>query len=226
MDKPAGILSVPGRGDAPHVVELLVRDRVIASDGDVRIVHRLDRGASGVMVLARTVDAQRFLTAQWAGRLVEKTYLALVHGRVVADGIVEAPLLVDRDKQKVTVDARRGKPSVTCYRVVEPLRDHTILECQPQTGRLHQIRVHLAHIGHPLAVDPRYGSSDALFLSRYKPGYRPSGRHKERPLIARLTLHALRVAFDHPDGSGRVSVEAPIPKDLRATISQLQRLRY
>jgi 23S rRNA pseudouridine955/2504/2580 synthase/23S rRNA pseudouridine1911/1915/1917 synthase len=218
VNKPAGVLSVPGRGHAPTLAELL------PDYAPLRIVHRLDRGASGVVVLARTVEAQRHLSQQWTQRKVEKVYLALVRGYVSSDGQVDLALSIDRDKRRVKPD-RKGQEAITHYRILERLPGHTLLECRPITGRLHQIRVHLAAIGHPLAVDSKYGESKALFLSHYKPNYRPDRRHEERPLIARLTLHAAQLSFDHPAGTGRVSYEAPLPKDFRAAVQQLRRIR-
>jgi RluA family pseudouridine synthase len=224
VNKPAGVLSVPGRGEAVTIVELLRRQKLIPAGVEPLIVHRLDRGASGVMVLAKTTEAQRRLSAQWAARTPEKTYLALASGRIETPGEVDLPLSVDREKAKVRVDRRKGKPSLTRYRVVEIVGGQTLLECVPVTGRLHQIRVHLAAIDHPLLVDAKYGGARRFMLSRYKFAYRPNRRGEERPLIARLTLHAWRLTFDHPAGTGRVSFEATIPKDLRASITQLRRL--
>lgn len=224
VSKPAGVLSVPGRGDIPVITDLLRRQKGFTEDETLLTVHRLDRGASGVMVLARTVQAQRNLSAQWNARTVEKVYLALASGRVEGAGEVDLPLKVDRDRAKVKVDRNKGKPSLTRYRAIEHLGGQTLLECLPVTGRLHQIRVHLAAVGHPLLVDSRYGGGRRFMLSSHKPGYRPSRRGDERPLIARLTLHAMRLSFDHPSGAGRVTFEALPPKDLRATIAQLRRL--
>jgi 23S rRNA-/tRNA-specific pseudouridylate synthase len=155
---------------------------------------------------------------------VEKVYLALVQGFVVGDGEVDLPLRVNRDKARVEVDRKSGKPSHTQYRIVERVHGHTFLECRPLTGRLHQIRVHLAAIGHPLAVDRKYGGARAILLSRFKTDYKPSSRHPERPLIDRLTLHAARLTFTHPATHERLTFEAPLPKDLRATLNQLRRL--
>lgn len=224
VDKPAGLLAVPARGDEPDVVNLLRADPRLADNPAARVVHRLDRDASGVLILARTLEAQQSLVRQFMDRQVEKHYLALVSGYVPADGEVNLPLLIDTRRQIARVAGARGKPSLTRYHVKQRLAGHTLLECQPVTGRMHQIRAHLAAIGFPLAVDPLYGGGEAVLLSNFKPGYRRSGRHEERPLISRLTLHALRVAFTHPTTGERVTLEAPLPKDLRATISQLARL--
>lgn len=241
VDKPAGVLSVPGRGSAPTVAELIAAGRMTppptasaepgdalstlrreAENGTLRIVHRLDRFASGVMAMARTEEAQRQLTELWSSRQVEKIYMALVHGRLTTNGQIDAPLFVDREHSEVRVDVKNGAPSLTHYRVLENFRGYTLLECRPVTGRMHQIRVHLRSIGHPLAVDSLYGGGPSIFLSSFKPDYRP-GKGKEQPLIDRLTLHALRLSFEHPSGAGPVTWEAPLPKDFRATINQMRR---
>lgn len=222
VNKPAGVLSVHGRGTAPLLSELLIEAGLTPPDEPFRIVHRLDLGASGVIVFGRTLVAQQSLSRQFEGRAVEKVYLALARGFVTADGEIDAGIRANEDSRNASIDLKRGKPAKTVYRVIERLTGNTLLECRPETGRLHQIRVHLAHIGHPLAVDPLYGGSSALMLSSFKPDYKQSTRHEERPLIARLTLHAQRISFEHPAG-GRVSYEAELAKDFRATLAQLRR---
>lgn len=224
VNKPAGVLSVAGRGEAPVLADVLRAARLVPADEPFRVVQRLDEGASGVMVFARTLLAQQFLTAAFGQREVEKVYVALVQGYVVEDGEIDLPLRVDDAGGRVRIARRGGKASQTSYRIVERIAGHTLLECRPHTGRLHQIRAHLAAIGHPLAVDPLYGGGLAIYLSSFKRGYRPSRRRGELPLIDRLTLHAARLSFDHPAGTGRVAYEAPLPKDLRATLNQLRRV--
>lgn len=224
IDKPAGLLSVAGRGEEPSLPQRLRSQRIVPDDEPFRIVHRLDKDASGVILYARTLAAQQSLVRQFAERRVEKVYLALVQGFVAADGRIDLPLANDRGGGRSQVSLRHGKEAVTEYRVVQRLAGNTLLECRPLTGRLHQIRAHLAAIGHPLTVDPHYGGGARVMLSSLKGNYRPSGRHEERPLIERLTLHALRIAFDHPGTGGPVTLEAPLPRDMRATIRQLGRL--
>jgi 23S rRNA pseudouridine1911/1915/1917 synthase len=224
VDKPPHVLSVPGRGEHVSAVEVLSARPELRENPALRIVHRLDRDASGVQVYARTLAAQRDLVRQFAGRRVEKLYYALVSGYVAGDGEVDLPLAFDKRHNRVRAGAGRGKASLTRYRVLQRVAGHTLLECRPVTGRLHQVRAHLAAIGHPLAVDPLYGGAAHVLLSRYKPGYRPSSRRPERPLIERLTLHALRITFEHPTTRSRVTFEAALPKDFRATLNQLARL--
>lgn len=224
VDKPAGMLSVAGRGAAPNAIDLLRGGREFADDEPLRVVHRLDKDASGVLVYARTLAAQRHLVAQFMRRRVEKVYYALVRGFVEADGEIELALCFSRRANRMQASARRGKPSLTRYRIVQRVPGHTWLECRPRTGRTHQIRAHLAAIGHPLSVDPLYGSGQSLLLSHYKADYHQNRRQRERPLIDRLTLHASRIAFEHPQTARVVTFEAPLPKDLRATLTQLGRL--
>ncbi len=224
IDKPAGVLSAPGRGGHVSAIQLLAARAELREHPALRIVHRLDRDASGVQVYARTLAAQQNLVRQFAARQVEKVYYALVTGYVPGDGEIDRPLTFDKQHNRVRTTAGRGKPSVTRYRIVQRVAGHTLLECRPLTGRMHQIRAHLAAIGHPLAVDPLYGAGTGVLLSHYKPGYRASSRREERPLIERLTLHALRITFAHPATGAAVTFEAPLPKDFRATLTQLGRL--
>lgn len=220
IDKPPGLVCVPGQR-ARSVRQALEAQGILTEADELRPVHRIDRHASGVVAYARNIDAQRKLTAQFVNRTVEKVYLALAKGHVQSAGEVDLPLKADKSRRRVVVARKDGKPSLTRYMVMERLAGHTLLECRPRTGRLHQIRVHLAAIGHPLGVDPRYGGGSEIFLSHYKPGYRPDARRGEQPLIRRLTLHAWRLTVRHPRTDEEITFEAPIPKDLRATIRQL-----
>ncbi len=169
VDKPAGILSTPAPGRAPVLLDLLRERQLVEKPAELRPVHRLDREVSGVLVFARTLEAMQKLTEQFMGRGVAKVYLALVRGTLKGDGEIDLPLHIDRTKRLATVDRESGKPALTRYRVIERLRGLTLVECRPETGRLHQIRVHLAAIGHPLAVDPVYGRGGGrvLLLSQF-----------------------------------------------------------
>lgn len=224
VDKPPGVVSVPGREKENCLPVLLRASGLVLPNEPFHTVHRLDRDASGTIVFARTPEAHRDLTAQFMNRRIEKTYLALVQGHVMADGEVDLPLRTGASGTRAEVNAVDGKPSRTLYRVIERVAGNTLLECQPLTGRLHQIRVHMAAIGHPLSVDPLYGGGSGLMLSSFKVNYHRSTRHEERPLIGRLSLHASRISFRHPSGAATVTFEAPLPKDFRTALSQLRRL--
>jgi len=187
------------------------------------VVHRLDKDTSGVLLFAKHTQAQRFLSHQFQNNTIEKQYLALVGGRPDTDtGDIEAPIgRHPTDPLRMAVTKHGGRPARTAWKLEQRYRHFSLLRVFPKTGKTHQIRVHLAHVGLPLAVDPLYGrGGDALWLSRIKRDYRPKRDEQERPLIARLTLHAEQILFSHPNGT-RTTLQAPIPKDLRATLNML-----
>jgi RluA family pseudouridine synthase len=244
VNKPAGQLVIPDRSGRETLAEIVAQ--LSGGDPTLRIVHRLDRDTSGVLLLARTIDAQRALSAQFEAHTVEKSYLALVRGVPAQEaGVVDLPLWLHPGQRKVVVSTTQGKPARTRFVLLERLGPASLLRCSPESGRQHQIRVHLQAIGLPLLCDPLYApASDALglagrsapergapaalpsalYLSSLKPGYRRNARREERPLLARLSLHAEAIAFDHPRDGGRRRIEAPLPKDLRATLHQLRQL--
>lgn len=224
VDKPAGYLTAPGNPELPGVPETLRGAAGVPPDEPFHVVHRLDPDASGVVVYARTVPAAETLRASFAAGRVRQRFLALVAGYLDEGGRIELPIYFDKKRGRVLASPRRGEPAVTEYRVLERVAGNTWIECQVAVGRPEQIRAHLAVIGHPLAFDPAFGSQAALLLSRFKPGYRPNRRGQERPLIARLTLHAAAIELDHPETGARVRFEAALPRDLATTITQLGRL--
>jgi 23S rRNA pseudouridine1911/1915/1917 synthase len=202
VDKPAGMIVHPGAGTAggTMVHGLLARYPDLAGVGgdEARpgVVHRLDAGTSGLLVVARTDAAHASLVAQLSARTVERRYRALVHGSVAAPaGLVDGPLGRDpRDPTRFAVVAG-GKEARTRYEVLDRRDLTSLLACRLESGRTHQIRVHLAAIGHPVVGDVVYGGSLALGLTR-------------------PYLHAFRLAFDHPATGQRVAFESPIPQDL------------
>ena len=226
--KPAGLATIPGRGETDSVLERLGRQLGIPSAGEadprVRVVHRLDKDTSGVLLFALNRAAQQHLSHQFQNNTVEKEYLALVRGRPrEAAGVVDAPLAPHPTSVKrMAVVKHGGRPARTEWRLEESFRGLSLLRCFPRTGKTHQIRVHLAHVAMPLAIDPLYGSAEPIFLSQFKRGYRPTRGETERPLISRLTLHAEKLRVTNLDGRA-IEIVAPPPKDLRATLNQLRR---
>jgi 23S rRNA pseudouridine1911/1915/1917 synthase len=232
VNKPAGLATIPGRAEPPGetVLERLGKQLGLPSSGAtdprVRVVHRLDKETSGVLLFALDSATQRHLSHQFQNNTVRKEYLALVSGSPAAtEGEFDAPL--DRhptSPQRMSVVKHGGRPAKTAWRIEQRFRELTLLRVFPKTGKTHQIRVHLKSIGLPLAIDPLYNpatkGSPGLLLSAFKRGYRPVRGEAERPLIDRLTLHAEKLRFVEP-GEEEVEVVAPVPKDLRSTINML-----
>lgn len=212
IDKPAGMVVHAGAGvhEGTLVNALLGRfESLSALGGDLRpgIVHRLDRFTSGVILVAKNDSAHRALAAQFAGRQVEKTYLALVHGSVKAErGRIEKPIARDpRHRTRMTARLSHGRAAWSEYRVLRRFADFTLLEVRIGTGRTHQIRVHLSSIGHPVAGDRLYGAparSEGLALERF-------------------FLHAHRIRFQHPFTGQPVEIESPLPGDLTGWMETL-----
>jgi RluA family pseudouridine synthase len=230
VDKPNGVPSVRERWDAEAPTALDRAQAILEreADGEIRLrtVHRLDKDTSGVLLLARTPEAGRELSRQFRRHEVEKTYLALIGGAAFeAEGVIEAR--IDRDPRRpgaMRVVKRRGKTATTRWAREESFRGFALLRVTPETGRTHQIRVHLAHAGMPLAIDPLYGGErESIRLSELKRRYKPSGRKPESPLIERLTLHAASLRFAHPATGEPTTVEAPLPKDFRLALRDLRR---
>jgi 23S rRNA pseudouridine955/2504/2580 synthase len=187
---------------------------------NARVCHRIDVETSGVLVFSRHDAAYRHLSMAFQERNVRKVYHALVHGvPAFTDKEVNFPILIS-GSGKVKVCRHNGKPSETLFRVLERLKDFTLLECMPITGRRHQIRVHSQTLGHPIVADSMYGGRP-LMLSSFKRRYTPSDG-PERPLIARPALHAYSIAFEGLRGEP-VAVQAPYPKDFRIAIDQLRK---
>ena len=222
VDKPAGMTVHPGAGrlSGTLVNALLHHVRDLSGVGGVLrpgIVHRLDRGTSGLMVVAKDDDTHRALAAQFASREVEKEYLALVHGVPRArQGTIEAA--IGRDpvhRKKMSVRAPRGRPARSAYTVVEELDGAALLRVRIHTGRTHQIRVHLASLGHPVAGDATYGGTRPP--SSRRPASRAALEGLKRP-----ALHAARLAFTHPGTGDRMRFESPLPPDLLDVLLRLR----
>jgi RluA family pseudouridine synthase len=223
INKPAGLPTLPDGYDprAPHVKGLLE-----GHFSPLWIVHRLDRETSGVLLLARSPDVHRDLSIQFENRTVSKVYHALVMGSPPWDEKrVALPLRPDADRHHRTlVDPHQGKPAVTNLRVLERFRLYALVEARPETGRAHQVRVHLASTGLAVAADGLYGSGAGVYLSQIKPRYKPS-RGEERPLLGRLGLHACALKIQHPVTGDLINLEAPYPKDFETTLRNLRKFR-
>jgi 23S rRNA pseudouridine1911/1915/1917 synthase len=207
LNKPAGLVVHPGSGNWQGTMlnGLLHYHPPLAAIPRAGIVHRLDKDTSGLLVVAKTLPAQTDLVRQLQARTVARQYLALVHGRVARDGEVDAPIGRHQTQRTRMAISARGRSARTRYRVVERYAQATLLECSLDTGRTHQIRVHLQSIGHPLVGDPVY-----------RAGRSPAAG----PLadFRRQALHACRLGLVHPHSGAAMQWEAPLPEDMRALL--------
>ena len=218
LNKPAGLVVHPGAGNAAGTLvnALLHRDPALAALPRAGIVHRLDKDTSGVMVVARTLPAHTSLVAQLSAREVHRQYLAIVVGALVSGGTARTG--IDRHpRDRIRMAVREdGRDAVTHYRLRERFRNHTALECRLETGRTHQIRVHMNHLKHPIVGDPLYGGSFKL----------PKGASDD--LIAALrgfkrqALHAEVLEFMHPTTGEPIRCAAPVPADMQQLMKLLR----
>jgi len=221
INKPAGVSVTSDRSGSDSILQVLTDQR--PELGELRLVHRLDKDTSGVLVVALNREAQTFCSRCFAGHDARKVYLAIVRGRPAKDkGFISDPIAKNDKIQKVKIDSQHGKQAKTFYQVLLPMGPMCLLAASPITGRTHQIRIHLSHRGLPLAIDPLYAEGGAIYLSSFKSNYRPSRRREEEtPLMERLTLHAYQLTL--PAGAGKTPMTfiAPLDKKFTATIKML-----
>lgn len=223
VNKPANLLTIPDRfsPDKPNLYHLL-GDQF----GRIFTVHRLDRETSGILLFTKTEDAHKEMSRQFQERTVDKIYFALVEGVMhQPEGIIDKPLGPHPTHPEKMAVVHGGKPSRTTYKVIETFKNFSLIACGIETGRTHQIRVHLQSIGYPLAVDALYGRQKAFFLSKIKlRKFKLSKEQEEElPIMSRTTLHAGKLVFDHPSSGERMTIEAGLPKDFAAVVSQLRK---
>jgi tRNA pseudouridine32 synthase/23S rRNA pseudouridine746 synthase len=201
VNKPSGMLTLPDGYDKtlPHLRSILE-----PIYGRLWIVHRLDRGTSGIIVLARSADAHRHLNTQFQENQASKLYHALVQGQPPWENLtMNDPLRPDGDRQhRTVVDPVKGKSAITKLRVLRRFDGYSLLEAAPLTGRPHQIRAHLKHVGYPILADPLYGNPT----------------HPCHTLLPRLGLHALSLTLTHPGTEAAMKFEAPYPQDFASLL--------
>ncbi len=208
VDKGAGLVVHPARGHREATLSQLLAGSVAGGDPErAGIVHRLDRDTSGLLLVSRSEEVHRLLQAALAERRIEREYLALVQGRPPArSGTIEAPIGRDpRMRTRMAVGGAHAREARTHFVLERALPGTSLLRVRLDTGRTHQIRVHLQAIGYPVCGDPEYGTPGALGLERQ-------------------FLHATRVAFDHPLTGQRVQVSSPLPADLQSALARAERL--
>ncbi|HMR90924.1 MAG TPA: RluA family pseudouridine synthase [Chitinophagaceae bacterium] len=218
VNKPSGVLSIPDREGKEISLKRLLQHEYDA----VYTVHRLDKDTSGLLIFARTEESHRHLSQQFENRQTKKIYAGLVVGvPPLAAGAIDAPIAEHPVKPGVMVVNRKGKESLTDYKVLQSFGICSWMEFRIHTGRTHQIRVHMKDAGFPIVCDNVYGDGKPLLLSSIKPKFKLSKyEEEERPLVGRLALHAWQLQFSSLSGK-EITLEAAIPKDLRAALQQL-----
>jgi 23S rRNA pseudouridine1911/1915/1917 synthase len=219
IDKPPGLVVHPGAGNRSRTLQngLLALDPKLAQVPRAGIVHRIDKDTSGLLVVARSLEAHAALVAALGEHAVVREYVALCVGAMTGGGTVNKPIgrhRTDRLRMAVRAD---GREAITHYRLVERFAHHSLLRVILETGRTHQIRVHLAHAGHPLVGDPLYGGRRQL-TSGMSPAQRAALQS-----FGRQALHAAKLEFEHPVTGKHVSVESPLPRDLTALLATLRK---
>jgi len=218
VDKPAGLVMHPGKGHESEGLDQVLREMFGAN---TRLVHRIDRDTSGVVVAARGhPNAARRLTRDFAQGDVEKEYLALTRGvPEPRAGRIDAPLLDTKAEGRKVEVSPRGRAAVTDYETVEAFYGFALVKAMPRTGRRHQIRVHLAHIGCPLAVDPLHGPKRRLRVRALRPDLPRTW--KNPVVVGRTPLHASRLRLRHPETGEDVVIESPLPDDVKEALRLL-----
>jgi 23S rRNA pseudouridine1911/1915/1917 synthase len=218
IDKPAGLVVHPGAGNPSHTLQnaLLGLDPSLGRLPRAGLIHRLDKDTSGLLVVARTVEAQTSLSRQLMARTMSRNYLAVCVGVMTGGGTVDAPIGRNRSDRLRMAVRESGRPAVTHYRVIERFRAHTYLSVQLETGRTHQIRLHLSHLKYPIVGDPVYGGRLA------QPRGASQGLLTTLRAFKRQALHAAALGFDHPRNGRRVGLHSPIPEDLHNLLLALR----
>ena len=219
INKPPGMVVHPGAGNREHTLQnaLLAHDAKLKRVPRAGLVHRIDKDTSGLLVVARTLEAHTALVAELGAHEIEREYLALCTGAMTGGGTVDEPIGRHRTQRTKMTVRSDGRKSVTHYRIERRFRGHTLARVHLETGRTHQIRVHLAHVGYPIVGDPAYGGRKKL----------PAGATPELvqalQTFPRQALHAARLTLTHPKSGKRVTYDAPLPADLAGLLDVLAR---
>ena len=219
INKPSGTSVTKDRTGKEDILPILQKQLKL---DEIRLIHRLDKLTSGAMMLAKTPEAQSKYSSMFEKREIKKTYLMLSRGFThKEDGVVKAGISQSTNTPgTMYVNPKRGKSALTKWRMLAEFGSISLIAASPVTGRTHQIRVHMSHVGLPLAIDPVYGSSQPIMLSEFKPGYRVRKGREENPLIDRLTLHSYQLTVPTDDG-GEITYVAPPEKKFMGTIKML-----
>jgi len=221
INKPAGLLTIPDREGKLISLKQILKKKY----GEIFTVHRLDKETSGLVIFAKTDVTHKHLSMQFEKRETEKIYHGLVLGTLInKEGIINEPIAEHPTKKGLMTVYKKGKESVTEYKVLEEFRLYSWLQFKILTGRTHQIRVHMKHAGHPIVCDELYGDGKSIFISQIKSKYNLAKNEEERPILSRLALHSYKLSFRDIENK-EYHLEADLPKDLKATLKQLSRTK-
>ena len=218
VDKPAGLVVHPGAGNPSHTLQnaLLGHDSALAQLPRAGLIHRLDKDTSGLLVIARNAEAQTSLARQLMARTMSREYLAVCVGVMTGGGTIDAPIGRNRSDRLRMAVRESGRPAVTHYRLMERFRAHSSLSVQLETGRTHQIRLHLSHLKYPIVGDPVYGGRFA------QPKGASASLVDTLRAFKRQALHAASLGFDHPRTGKRLQLDSPVPADFAALLLALR----
>lgn len=221
VNKPSGLLSIPDRYKAD--IPCLYHEVALRYD-ELYVVHRLDRDTSGIILFARNAASHKYFSQLFEGRDVSKYYLALVNGKPVKTaGTIIAPIAEHPNHKGRMSVQKKGRFAHTDYQLEKYWNSFSLLRLQIFTGRTHQIRVHMQHLGTPVVADPFYGDGKGIYLSSFKKKFKLSeDKEEEQPLIGRLALHAHRLLFTNAQGQ-KMELEAPLPRDMAVAIKQMDK---
>ncbi len=223
VNKPSGVSVTKDRSGSAELLDILNNQLGPQISSRLRLVHRLDKHTSGVMILAKNAETQSVFSSYFEKKLIKKTYLAIVTGVATGrQGTINTRLMRSRKNPALMcITRKKGKEAVSDWKLLADFGTIALLAVSPLTGRTHQIRLHLPSIGLPLAIDPLYGSSRPLFLSDFKTNYRLARGRTEKPLIDRLTLHAYQIELPRPEVNRPDCFTAKLDKKFTATIKML-----
>lgn len=220
INKPSGLLSIPDRFGKDPSLKTLLQEQI----KKIYTVHRLDKNTSGIIIFAKDEATHKDLSQKFEGREVEKYYLGMVNGTMMnREGTIDIPIMEHPGKTTLMMTHKKGKPSITDYKLLEEFGLFSWLQFQIHTGRTHQIRVHANHIGNSVVCDELYGDGRPILLSSIKRKFKLSKNElEERPILNRLALHSWQLKFTDAQGE-KFELEAPLPKDLKALLQQLRK---
>jgi len=223
VNKPSGILTIPDRYDETLVS---LHKSLEKKYQKIYTVHRLDKETSGIILFAKNEASHKYLSGLFERRVIQKFYLGFVCGSLQnKNGIIDEPLLEHPVSKGRMMINKKGKPSVTEYEVTEDYGLYSLIKFQIHSGRTHQIRVHMKHIGHPIVCDEIYGNGDPVLLSSFKKKYKFSGQDdEERPILNRLALHSYQLIFTDNLHIPH-NLKAELPKDMKALQHQLDKYK-